>query len=189
MSNDGPVNTKYKMHQMYINGEKIDPDNLPGNPSDNQLINASKKEKKLVRIPKNPPTFLIAPAQTKEQNKVADKLLEWVKNNEEVVNLSLFGVVFGYNFYELENFVDTNPYFKKIFNLAAQIVSTRLDKRALDQKDAHTLHMRLWQYDPKFKEAWQQKLAAQSKKNDDNKETTIVIHQAPRSDKRDDRNE
>jgi hypothetical protein len=186
MSNNGPADIAYQMHLAKQRNGKITKDDwVRGDMYNNKMNDARKKPYKSPKIhTKNgSPSMQIAPAQTKEQNKIADQLLEWVKINEDIVNMSLFGTTFGYNFYDLENFVDTNPYFKECFNLAAQIIATRLDKRALDQKDSHTLHMRLWQYDPNFKKAWQEKLDAGNKKDED-KNTTFTIHTAPTSEKR-----
>lgn len=183
MGNDGPTNVLYQMSLMRQRGEKIDPNNLPGNTPDNKLYIAKPgvvKHLKKASTPKEPISHF-----TEDQNKLADELIEWCKTTEMVngvsrprIDLREFFHERNLSFWEFKKKADLNDYMKSKLALAGEMVGCNARKNwAWNAGNSQGMHSLLREFDNGYKEAEVEEAAI--KKQIENKDIKVLIQTAP----------
>ena len=185
----GPINRAYSLHKRKQQGAKLSTLDLANpNSSGHELLVANKKERWLPQMkrkysPRDPISLY-----EKEQNKLADELVEWVKGvdmegDEQFSRIEIRDFFDQKNilFWDFKQVAKENPYVAKQLAVACQRISANVRKDWFRFKGQHTAaHSILREMDAIYKEA--EKEEASMKKDIKTEEQRIFISSVEKPD-------
>lgn len=107
------------------------------NPEERKWANENRPKPKLP--PKNPNgCYRSTPKKLNDQYKLADEMVEWINNNEDVLDLDRFPLSKHFSPYRFYKIARHNKYFEEALEVARYIISSRIKEgwssRKMDPK-------------------------------------------------------